>query len=241
MSKVRPRVYIAIAATIVLVLFRHYGRSIWVPVKNRITGARTTEEVLSKLESRMATEFTNLTALVESSSLTLVALKQERRLELWRESDRQQKLVKSYAFAAFSGELGPKLREGDGQIPEGIYRLKSLNPNSSYHLSIELNYPNEIDQIRGAKDNRSNLGGEIFIHGKDVTVGCIPVGDTAIEELFYVIAKNGIEDVTVIIAPLDFRLHPKMGLIDVVEIEWETELYAEIRAALIEFHRIDPE
>ena len=61
--------------------------------------------------------------------------------------------------AAFSGTLGPKLREGDGQIPEGIYGIGYLNPNSSYYLSLKVTYPNASDRARAKKDGRTNLGG----------------------------------------------------------------------------------
>ena len=88
--------------------------------------------------------------------------------------------MRTFPFQGFSGTLGPKLREGDGQIPEGLYRIEYLNPNSSYHLSLKIDYPNAFDREKGRSDGRERLGYDIFIHGKSVTVGCIPIGDEAI-------------------------------------------------------------
>lgn len=182
----------------------------------------------------MATMFTDLEKLT-SGRLALVGLKQERMLEVWCEIGDEWSLVKRYPFTAFSGTLGPKLREGDGQIPEGVYRIISLNPNSSYHLSMELNYPNRSDRARAEADGRTKLGNEIFIHGKDVTIGCIPIGDSGIEELFYLVAKTGVDNVEVIIAPLDFRRRSDSEEIQIDGIDWEKERYAEIKAALAKF------
>ncbi|NJN46820.1 MAG: L,D-transpeptidase family protein [Candidatus Competibacteraceae bacterium] len=92
--------------------------------------------------------------------------------------------IKHYPVLAASGTLGPKLCEGDRQVPEGIYRIKSLNPNSAYHLSLELDYPNAFDLRQAERDGRNNPGSAICIHGKAVSVGCLAMGDTAIEELY---------------------------------------------------------
>jgi len=61
-------------------------------------------------------------------------------------------MIKSYPFTGFSGGLGPKLREGDGQIPEGVYAIEYLNPNSQFHLSVKLDYPNVFDKAKGRAD-----------------------------------------------------------------------------------------
>jgi murein L,D-transpeptidase YafK len=163
--------------------------------------------------------------------LALLAFKQERRLEVWSRADNGRwVLFKTYPFTAFSGRLGPKLREGDRQIPEGIYRIDYLNPYSSYHLSLKVNYPNDFDKAMGELDGRQELGGEIFFHGNAVTVGCIPIGDVAIEELFYMVHRAGMENVTVIIAPADLR---RSNIVPAIaEIGWETALYQQIAGQL---------
>lgn len=112
---------------------------------------------------------------------------------------------RTYPMTARSGTEGPKLREGDRQIPEGFYRVESLNPNSLYHLALRLDYPNGFDRDRAREDGRSGLGGDIMIHGSDCSVGCVAVGDRAIEEIFCCAAAVGPENVEVVIAPFDLR------------------------------------
>ena len=98
-------------------------------------------------------------------------------------------LIKTYEVCRTSGRLGPKRKEGDLQTPEGFYHINRFNPKSAFHLSLGINYPNTSDKILGVK---SKLGGDIFIHGACVTVGCLPITDDQIKELyiFCVEAKN---------------------------------------------------
>lgn len=131
------------------------------------------------------------------------AFKKEQILELWAMTETLNTftLVKTYAFTAFSGALGPKRKQGDMQIPEGFYRLVHFNPWSEFHLSLRINYPNKSDSILGEK---GNLGGQILIHGKAVTIGCIPIGDSAIEELYIICVdtkSKGQKDIPVYIFP----------------------------------------
>ena len=125
-------------------------------------------------------------------TIFLRAYKSEQRLEVWAKSRSEKKhvLITSYPFCASSGVPGPKRQEGDGQIPEGIYSIRHFNPVSSFHLSLGINYPNASDAILGVK---GKLGGEIYIHGDCVTVGCIPITDDFIKELyvFAVEARSG--------------------------------------------------
>ena len=136
------------------------------------------------------------------------------------------KKIKTYKFTAFSGKIGPKLKEGDKQIPEGIYKIEFLYPNSSYHLSLKVNYPNKFDKEKAVEDGRTNLGGDIFIHGKSVTIGCVPIGDEAIEELFIISKFAFNKGIEVIIAPRDFRKNKDFPNIE--NITWENELYESI-------------
>ncbi len=108
--------------------------------------------------------------------------KRESVVELWaREDHGRFRLVTSYAILKASGGPGPKRREGDRQVPEGFYEIDRFNPESLFHLSLGLNYPNAADRILS---DRERPGGDIFIHGKDVSIGCAPLGDAAIEELY---------------------------------------------------------
>ncbi|PCJ83710.1 MAG: hypothetical protein COA57_10675 [Flavobacteriales bacterium] len=121
-----------------------------------------------------------------SFEIFLRAFKKEKKLQLFAKSKKNEKfkLLKTYNFCMLSGKLGPKRKQGDLQVPEGFYHIDRFNPASSYHLSLGVNYPNKSDRISG---NRNNLGGDIFIHGNCVSIGCIPITDDKIKEL-YVIA-----------------------------------------------------
>jgi murein L,D-transpeptidase YafK len=117
------------------------------------------------------------------AGLYLRAFKEEGALELWakpRKGDARV-LVRTFAICAKSGGLGPKVREGDGQVPEGFYTINRFNPNSRYHLSLGLDYPNAVDKARAGEDPP---GGDIFIHGKCVTIGCLPLEDGPVEALY---------------------------------------------------------
>ncbi|RYF37241.1 MAG: hypothetical protein EOO38_26635, partial [Cytophagaceae bacterium] len=123
--------------------------------------------------------------------VVLVFLKSEKTLSLFAAGAAgQPKAVKTYPVLAASGKPGPKLRDGDRQVPEGIYRIESLNPNSAYHLSLRLNYPNEDDLRYARLDRRTNLGGDIMIHGKRASIGCLAIGDESIEEIFTLAADT---------------------------------------------------
>ncbi len=116
-------------------------------------------------------------------NLFIRAFKKEKTLEVWakNDTDNQFKKLITYPFCKLSGQLGPKRKQGDAQVPEGVYHIDRFNPRSSYYLSLGLNYPNKSDALRGVK---GQLGGDIFIHGNCVTIGCIPITDDKIKELY---------------------------------------------------------
>lgn len=128
---------------------------------------------------------------IQKVQVFIRAFKKEEIIELWAEdfNDTQFKKITQYNFCTSSGELGPKRSQGDFQIPEGFYYIDRFNPWSNFYLSLGINYPNSLDRIVG---NKRNLGGDIFIHGDCVTIGCIPITDNKIKELyiFTVEAKN---------------------------------------------------
>lgn len=119
--------------------------------------------------------------------LYLRSFKYDSQLEVWvkNEITDPYKLFKSYRVCALAGSMGPKRMEGDYQVPEGFYYINEFNPKSSYHLSMGINYPNESD--RKLSDS-IQPGGEIFIHGSCVTVGCIPLTDDKVEEVYTIAA-----------------------------------------------------
>jgi murein L,D-transpeptidase YafK len=113
------------------------------------------------------------------------AFKKEAELELWARNIGSKKftLIKTYLICSSSGELGPKRKNGDYQTPEGFYHIDRFNPYSNFYLSLGINYPNASDKILGSK---GNLGGDIFIHGNCVTIGCMPLTDDKIKELYII-------------------------------------------------------
>jgi hypothetical protein len=167
----------------------------------------------------------------------LLGLKQERELQLFAAGPGQTLAnIRSYAIYGASGVLGPKLRQGDQQVPEGIYAIEYLNPNSVAHLSLGLSYPNAYDRARALEDGRDwdNLGGAIMIHGGSGSLGCLAIGDGAAEELFVLAADAGWRDAVVVVSPVDFR---RRGLPADYRppTPWVEELYAWLRA---ELHRL---
>jgi len=164
--------------------------------------------------------------------MTLIGLKAEEELQVWVSgTDKKWKHLKNYPILGMSGKLGPKLQEGDMQVPEGIYGLESLNPNSLYHLALRVAYPNADDTRRGKADGRSALGGDIMIHGKDCSIGCLAMGDEAAEDLFVLAAQTGIDNVTVILSPVDFRLRDLPNDMPATPV-WTQDLYEAIRQEL---------
>jgi murein L,D-transpeptidase YafK len=135
--------------------------------------------------------------------------------------------VRSIDITAASGGPGPKLREGDRQVPEGIYEVDSLNPNSLYHVSMRLNYPNAFDRQMAQRDRRGRLGNAIMIHGSDRSIGCVAVGDAAAEDLFVIAADAGLDQVAVVIVPRDFRRTGEHASIS-GQPAWVHDLYADL-------------
>ena len=162
-----------------------------------------------------------------------MGLKREKRLELYAgNSPDELNFIRYYGVLAASGRLGPKLREGDLQVPEGVYRLTQLNPNSKFHLSLKVDYPNTFDRMMGEVQNRRNLGGNIFIHGNSVSVGCLAMGDSAIEEIFTLVAQSGLGNASIILSPVDMRREPVPNPLDDGVPVWAPNLYAIIERAL---------
>ena len=167
--------------------------------------------------------------------IVLAAFKEERVLELYAAWEhRPLRFIRSYPILAASGHPGPKLREGDRQVPEGLYRIEYLNPNSRFHLSMKLDYPNAFDRRHAAAEGRTEPGSDIMIHGKAVSIGCLAMGDEAAEELFILAAQTGIENVEVVIAPVDFRVRSLPEGVAADLPHWTGELYTDIRRKLAE-------
>ncbi|MGQ3892257.1 L,D-transpeptidase family protein [Legionella sp. CNM-4043-24] len=188
-----------------------------------------------RTEPELIKFFANAQVAYPPKDIALLAFKKERKVELWAKNDNQSwRYIHSYPLTAMSGRLGPKLKERDGQIPEGIYRLTTFNPFSSMHLSMMIDYPNHYDRLQASKDGRKQLGNNIFLHGKDMSVGCLAVGDRAIDQLFLLARRVGLSHVKVIISPNDLRKE-KPATSNFAQPRWLPDLYKQINEALNQF------
>lgn len=145
---------------------------------------------------------------IEVSELNILILvfKDESEMEIFAKNNTESTYRKlaTYSICSKSGQLGPKREQGDYQVPEGFYFIDRFNPASSFYLSLGLNYPNLSDK---RKSKAPNLGGDIFIHGSCVTIGCLPMTDDKIKEIYlYAInaKNNGQKTIPVYIFP--FRM-----------------------------------
>jgi len=121
-------------------------------------------------------------------------------LEVWVRSGVQYRLLKNYFICAYSGGLGPKEKEGDRQSPEGFYSVKrnQLNPNSKFHPSFNLGYPNAYDRAY------KRTGSFLMVHGNCVSIGCYAMTNAKIEEIYALVEsalKQGEKFVPVHIYP----------------------------------------
>lgn len=200
-----------------------------------ITVAERIEQIGEAVRARVKPHFVRQRIDYPPEKLALVAVKDEERLKVYAPGPGGDwKFVMQYQIAKLSGGPGPKLREGDDQVPEGIYRFTYMNPASKFWLSLALDYPNEFDRRQAKRDKRKNLGGDIMIHGWWFSTGCVAVGNTAAEDMFVLAKDVGLNDMSIIITPTDFRnpgaedapLPTKPG--------WVNDLYAEIEKELNE-------
>jgi hypothetical protein len=182
--------------------------------------------------ARLAPFFVHADVAYPPERVTLVGLKAERTVQVWvTGADGAWKHLRDYAIQGMSGTLGPKLKEGDMQVPEGCYRIESLNPNSLYHLALRVSYPNAEDRRRGRQDGRADLGSDIMVHGKTCSIGCLAMGDEASEDLFVLAAETGIDNVALILSPVDFRVRDLPRDMPPLP-AWADQLYTSIRQEL---------
>jgi len=221
------------------VSFFIYGRGYWFPVYQKLAGKRTVAEVIKiygdSSMARLESSFRAARVAFPPKEIALLAIKDRATLTLWAKSSEDWVLIKNYEVQAASGEVGPKLMEGDRQVPEGIYQITSLNPNSAYHLSMKLNYPNAFDKKWADAEGRANPGTNIFIHGKAISVGCLAMGDEVIEELFVLTHTVGLGNVRVVISPTN----PQVGVLSppVGSNPWVSVLYQDITRKYLEISK----
>lgn len=155
---------------------------------DRVTVAR------ARHEQELRSLFTNAGLHWPPGEIFLRAMKREAQLEVWaRDREGESfRIVRTYPIMAQSGEPGPKRREGDLQVPEGFYEVDRFNPESAFHLSLGLNYPNASDRILG---DQSAPGFDIFVHGGAASVGCLAMGDAAIEQIYLIACDSRVRPV----------------------------------------------
>jgi murein L,D-transpeptidase YafK len=154
-------------------------------------------------ETAVKTLFTQHHVVFPPQQALVRVFKREQLVELWAatKAGNAMTFIASYPICASSGELGPKRVRGDGQVPEGFYRINHFNPESSFYLSLGVSYPNAADRARAAG---RDPGGSIYIHGNCVTIGCMPITDDRIKELYIALLEtsaNGGREIPVHIYP----------------------------------------
>ena len=182
-------------------------------LKNQLEFKRVKDAYLTYHES-ISNKLESLNINLLNLEILIIAYKSEKRLELYAgNSGQKMDLYKTYKVCAQSGEIGPKNQSGDNQTPEGYYYIDRFNPSSNFHLSLGLNYPNQADKIRS---NATDMGGDIFIHGNCVSIGCLAMTDEVIKEIYTlaILARNARQlKIPVIIAPFDFNLSDNQNFI----------------------------
>lgn len=175
----RPLLSLVVAFALVAGVFAVLRLHAW--GKPDTTGLSRFEKVKKRVVPRLEEELGKL-GLKVGAPIFLRVFKEERVLELWVETEPggDFKLFKTYKVCAMSGVLGPKLKEGDRQAPEGFYFANRgrMNPQSKYHLSFDIGYPNAYDR------HHKRTGAFLMIHGNCVSVGCFAMTDKFIEEIY---------------------------------------------------------
>ena len=167
--------------------------------------ASITTELLQK-ENVLREAFSKKGLIWPAREIYIRSFKYDSQLEVWaRNSDKEPfQLFKTYKVCVMAGTIGPKRIEGDYQVPEGFYYISAFNPRSEYHLSLKLNYPNESDKLLSDK---IKPGGGIYIHGNCVSVGCIPLQNDQIDEVYLMATAarlNGQDYIPVHVFPVRF-------------------------------------
>jgi murein L,D-transpeptidase YafK len=173
-------------------------------------------EALQRKEDTLQKQFEAKDLKWPAKYIYIRSFKYDSQLEVWVKNEKQEafKLFKTYKVCALAGTLGPKRMEGDYQVPEGFYYINEFNPQSNYYLSLRLNYPNVSDRILS---DSIRPGSGIYIHGSCVTVGCIPMTDQQIDELYILAAHAkdlGQDFIPTHIFPVRFNVSKSMSYLN---------------------------
>lgn len=157
-------------------------------LKNQLAQERVKEAKQEK-DALMKALFESKKLTYPPKQLLFRTFKKEYLFEVWARDEQTGTfaLLKTYEVCAMSGELGPKRKQGDYQVPEGFYYVDYYNAWSSFFLSVRINYPNQSDKI--LSPHKNNLGNDICIHGSCVSVGCVSIQDTNIKEVYWLMVQ----------------------------------------------------
>lgn len=197
-----------------------YARADDIPSSTRSRSA--VSDVGGTLESALSEK-----SITKGAPVFIQILKAENELRLYLEKDDgTYALLETYPICAWSGDLGPKLKEGDGQSPEGFYTIRpsQLNPNSSFHLSFNLGFPNTYDRAKG------RTGSFLMVHGNCVSIGCYAMTDPVIENIWTLMVwafEDGQSEIPVHIFPFEMT---DENLAENAENQW-AEFWAELAPA----------
>lgn len=171
--------------------------------------------------------------------MTWICLKEEKQLCLFaKDRTGKMKQVLKYPIIGASGVAGPKLKEGDKQVPEGFYKIDGFRPNLVAHIGMSVNYPNDEDRKHALKEKRTNLGCDILIHGSRWSTGCLAMGNEPIEEMFVLAHDTGKENIELIFSPCRSPL--KSSGVDMKkQAEWVPGLYKRLDDSLRTFSFLD--
>ncbi len=172
-------------------------------IKRRFSSKEEALQVLAPpVRKKLQTLFKTRNLAYPPGSLTLVGLKEEKKLLVYA-ADRggRQTLILTYPIIGLSGLSGPKLKEGDKQVPEGLYEINGFRTDVIAYMALKVAYPNAEDRLHAREEKRSNLGGDILIHGSRWSTGCLAMGNPAIEELFVLVADTGEKKARLVLCP----------------------------------------
>lgn len=215
--------------------------SVWNRLQTELTISETVTLYGKDARSRLLPHFKRARVKYPPEKVLMLGLKQEKVLIIFaREEGGPLKQVVGYPIVGTSGNAGPKLKEGDLQVPEGFYKISGLYPNSIAHLGLRVNYPNNQDRLRAKADKRTKLGGDILVHGSFWSTGCLAMGNTAIEEIYILAHDVGCKNIDLVLSPCDLTT-TKPDIDFKKQPAWLPTLYKDLRAALKSYPvSIDP-
>ena len=195
-----------------IALFAVFFFEAFVVPKNFLAEQKTYQRVRTAFDEKgkfIAAKLTENNIDINELNMLIIVFKAEKQLELYAKNKAESayKKISTYSICSSSGQLGPKKRQGDNQVPEGYYTIDRFNPASNFYLSLRISYPNKSDKITG---DIKNPGGDIFIHGSCVTIGCIPMTDDKIKEIYlYAIQARQNEQMNIPVYIFPFKMTDK--------------------------------